>query len=99
MNNISYPIAELGILKPLMQKYIEKDESLLSFIQDFPSKEAYALQIELKGEQKIERETLVQDLLDQNAKLELSSKTKENIENLRKDNCFTVTTGHQPCLL
>lgn len=98
MNITSYPISELGILKPLMQKYVEQDEALLPFIQNFPSKENFKKQIALKQEQKVNREVLVEDLLDQNAGIPLSELTKKNIESLRSENCFTVTTGHQPCL-
>lgn len=45
------------------------------------------------------RQLLVERLLAQNATLDLTDATKENIEALRENKTFCVTTGHQLCLL
>lgn len=42
-----------------------------------------------------QREIISKAFTDQLSHLELSSKQKENIENLKSQNTFTITTGHQ----
>lgn len=65
MTNLSYPISELGILKPLMQKFADKDPDLLPFINHYSSSEAYAEQIKQKSSFAMDRDVLVEDILDQ----------------------------------
>lgn len=98
MTKLSYPISELGILKALMQKFADEDPVLLSFINHYSSKEAYAEQIKQKSSFKMNRDLLVAEIIEQNGSIKLSDSTKENIESLRTENTFTVITGHQPCL-
>jgi len=98
MNKLSYPIADLGVLKPLMQKFVEKDPELLPFISQYASLEAYAKQIKEKSTFAMDRDLLADDVLDQYGAIALSKQTKENIEKLREKTTFTVVTGHQPCL-
>ena len=44
------------------------------------------------------RGVLTSVLHEQNSAIECSESTKKNIELLKNENCFTVTTAHQPCL-
>jgi bacillithiol biosynthesis cysteine-adding enzyme BshC len=99
MNNISYPLAELGILKPLMQKYATKDSDLLPFINHYAGLDNYAEQIQEKSDFAMDRDVLADDLLEQyQAIASVSEDVGANIEKLRLKNTFTVVTGHQPCL-
>jgi bacillithiol biosynthesis cysteine-adding enzyme BshC len=96
--NKAYPIYELGILKPLMQKYAQQESELDDFINHFPSLDAYKAQIKEKSNHSINREVLKIELLHQYQNNSISNKTKANIDKLIDPNTFTVTTGHQPCL-
>ncbi len=46
-----------------------------------------------------DRELLVASLLEQNKSVDLDEKSLNNINKLRQENTFTITTGHQLCLL
>lgn len=46
----------------------------------------------------VDRNLLVEELIKQNSSISISDLTKQNIELLRSNNTFTVTTGHQLCL-
>jgi bacillithiol biosynthesis cysteine-adding enzyme BshC len=98
MTKHAYPISELGILKPLMQKFTEKNSSLLPFINRYSSLESYADLIQQKADFTMDREILADDILDQYGDIPLSEATNKNIQRLRENNTYTVITGHQPCL-
>ena len=82
----------------LILDYIEKDEQLKNFVSHFPEIENFEKQIKEKKTHQIERDILVDVLKDQNGSFLLSEKSKTNINLLRDDNTFSVTTGHQLCL-
>ena len=82
----------------LILDYIEKDGRLKNFISHFPEIENFEKQIKEKKSHLIERDILVDVLKDQNGSFLLSEKSKNNINLLRDDNTFSVTTGHQLCL-
>lgn len=46
----------------------------------------------------VDRNLLVEELIKQNSNISILDLTKQNIELLRSNNTFTVTTGHQLCL-
>lgn len=48
---------------------------------------------------KTDRDTLTQVISEQYANTPSSSRTQAHISDLRSDNCFTLTTAHQPSLL
>ena len=81
-----------------MQDYLTEKPALKPFYQHFNRLENYSLQIQLKQQHAIDRRTLVEVLKRQNNELNLSEKTKNNIDLLAQQNTFTVTTGHQLCL-
>jgi uncharacterized protein YllA (UPF0747 family) len=83
---------------PLMSDYLNQDKKIQPFYNRFPSSENFSNQVSEKSNQKIDRDNLVRSLILQNENLELSKSTSANIESLKSDNTFTVTTGHQLCL-
>ena len=80
----------------LVLDYLANDPKLKSFIRSFPSLDSFTTQIIQKSSQQIDRSSLYNVLKSQN--LNSSEKTLKNIENIKEENTFSITTGHQLCL-
>ena len=96
VSEISYQ--EANKFSSLVLDYLKKDEKLKPFINHFSAIENFEKQISEKKNHSIDRVVLFDVLNNQNASLSLSKKSKSNIENLKENSTFTVTTGHQLCL-
>jgi bacillithiol biosynthesis cysteine-adding enzyme BshC len=96
VSEISYQ--ETNKFSNLVLDYLKKDEKLIPFINHFSTLENFEKQITEKKTHSIDRVVLIDVLNKQNASLSLSEKSKLNIESLKKNSTFTVTTGHQLCL-
>ena len=96
VSEISYQ--ETNKFSNLVLDYLKKDEKLKPFINHFPTLENFEKQITEKKTHSIHRVVLVDIFNKQNTSLSLSEKSKLNIESLKKNSTFTVTTGHQLCL-
>jgi bacillithiol biosynthesis cysteine-adding enzyme BshC len=79
----------------------ENQNSFRDFIGIPFSKEAFQKQIELKSGNynQNNRQILHSVLKTKYSKLENNTKSVENIDKLLKNNCYTITTGHQLSLL
>lgn len=93
---VSYKDTEL--FSKLVMDYLDENKKLKPFISDFPSLENFERKINSKKNYKTNRTLLVDVLRKQNSSISLSVKSKENIDLLKSDNTFTITTGHQLCL-
>jgi len=82
---------------PFFLDYIRQKESLKPFYHCFPSIENFANQIKEKSASysKQNRETLVESLNRQYKNYDLHVALKNNLELLKSENTFTITTGHQ----
>ena len=91
-----------GYFSKIILDYLETDEKLKNFYEFPPHLDAFKELIESKRFPKETRAVLAQSLIHQYEKGGISfkkdQKVKANIELLREDNTFTVTTGHQLCL-
>jgi len=96
VSEISYQ--ETNKFSNLVIDYIKKDEKLKSFVNYFPTLENFEKQITEKKTHSINRIVLGDVLNKQNESLSLSEKSKVNIESLKENSTFTLTTGHQLCL-
>jgi len=96
VSEISYQ--ETHKFSNLVLDYLKKDEKLKPFVNHFPTLENFEKQITEKKTHSIDRVGLFDVLSKQNASLSLSEKSKLNIESLKENSTFTVTTGHQLCL-
>lgn len=91
---ISYQ--DSGYFTPIILDYLNRKPELQPLYNRFPSIENFKTQIaEKKINFKGNRDILVDVLNKQYEKLDVSLATKLNLTNLRKDDTFTVTTGHQ----
>ena len=86
-----------GYFSPLMNDYLDQKNNLHSLYNRFPTLENFEGQI-LEKQTNFDnssRITLVSVLQKQYAGIESSHLTLQNIEALKVNNTFTVTTGHQ----
>lgn len=98
MKTIKIDLKDLHGPKKLIHQFLNKEESLKSLIQDFPSIEAFDQQMRSKAFSLDKRKVLVDVIRDQYADIETSGAVVDNIDSLLDENTFTVTTGHQLCV-
>ncbi|KVV14174.1 bacillithiol biosynthesis cysteine-adding enzyme BshC [Flavobacterium sp. TAB 87] len=86
-----------GYFSPLMNDYLDQTKNLHDIYNRFPLLENFEEQIIEKQANfdNTNRLTLTKVLHKQYSKLEISQLTQQNIESLKVNNTFTVTTGHQ----
>lgn len=97
-HSLSY--RETNYFSALVTDYLAKKENVSQFYHRFPSLENFQAQIEEKknsyntsgGEN---RNILARVLAEQYKNVSTSDATQKNIELLKEENTFTVTTGHQ----
>ncbi|RZJ30831.1 MAG: bacillithiol biosynthesis cysteine-adding enzyme BshC [Flavobacterium sp.] len=91
---ISYQ--DSGYFTPIITDYLNQKPTLQPLYNRFPSIENFKEQIQEKRLNfKGDRNALVSVLEKQYAKIDVSDLTRRNINALRSDETFTVTTGHQ----
>jgi bacillithiol biosynthesis cysteine-adding enzyme BshC len=95
MIKTNIPYQETGYFSKLMADYLEGEDTLSSFYNESPDLNSFGKTIKRRTQFPLDRTVLVESLTQQNTDLEISDKTNQHIQNLRNDNCFTVTTGHQ----
>lgn len=86
-----------GYFSPLMNDYLDQNDNLSSLYNRFPTLQNFEGQI-LEKQANFDnsnRISLVSVLHKQYAAIETSHLTLQNIEALKVNNTFTVTTGHQ----
>ena len=91
------PFKDTGFFSKTMLDYLAQKENIHSFYNNFPDSTGFYNQIEEKEKSFSlqSRLLLVEALKRQYTNFELSEKTQENINFLKSQNTFTVTTGHQ----
>lgn len=96
------PIANTGQYSKLVLDYIAQKESVKPFYQYAPSMQAFGEVISNRQFDQSKRDVLVDTLLKQYAEIGIEKKQAKavfaNIELLKDQNTFTVTTGHQLAL-
>lgn len=75
--------------------YIKGSESLKPFYENLPNIDQFEHQIQQKTFNKEKRTILCDVLTKQYQSYEVSSALSQNIESLKEENTFTITTGHQ----
>jgi bacillithiol synthase len=86
-----------GYFSKLMVDYLEQKPEIQSLYHRFPALENFASQIDEKAKNYSfeNRLTLVEALQKQNSNFQISELTQTNIELLKSEKTFTITTGHQ----
>lgn len=87
---------QTGYFSKLIGDYLDKNKELSQFYGNFPDIEGFKNQLELKKSFNPKtRKVLVESLQNQCVNISLSEATISNIQLLRNENTFTITTGHQ----
>jgi len=91
---------ETGLFAKVMMDYLKNESYLAPFYAHTPSLEGFKKASEDTAGKKIDRNLLVKILSDRYSKNapNASEFTKKNLNRLKDNNCFTLTTGHQLCL-
>ena len=92
--NVSY--SNTNFFSKLVNDYTQNSQQIKPFITDFPSKEAFEKKVQERKKMDCNRKVLVDVLNSQYQNITLHSKQKHHLHLLLKENCFTVTTAHQP---
>jgi bacillithiol synthase len=82
----------------LIIDYISRNEKLRDFYHHFPDKDGFAALLKENPYAGLDRGQLAEVLLSQCASTNASQLTLANIEKLKRENTFCITTGHQLCL-
>lgn len=89
------PYRQTGSFSKTVVDYIDQDASLNEFFKYPTTLQGVKRAIEDRKQFNYDRSVLVQELRKQYAGVELSERTKNNIEALASENTFTFTTAHQ----
>lgn len=91
------PFSKTGYFSSLISDYLDGKQDLKPFYNRFPNLENFKSQIEEKGTSfsNEKRNVLVETLKNQYKNIDTSEATFKNIGLLKKDNTYTITTGHQ----
>jgi bacillithiol synthase len=92
-------IDKLPIFSKIFKDYLLKNANLQPFITDFPSIKAIENRLKTRQFSHLKRKILVETLNNQYLNIHNKDKTNQNIQSLASDHTFTITTGHQLCLL
>ena len=93
----SIPYKDTGYFSKLMCDYLAENESLKPFYHRFPNLKNFELQLTEKHKTLTEekRHLLSKRIMFQYGDNSISQATLSNIDLLREQNTFTITTGHQ----
>lgn len=93
------PFKDTNYFSSLICDYLDEKSDLKPFYNRFPKLENFKAQIDAKRHSELvsesHRTVLVKVLKKQYQNMDVSSLTKQNIETLKHENTFTITTGHQ----
>ena len=97
MQKMSFNRKDTDWFSDLHLRLVYDQKTLEPFITEPFSEEAIQRQIERKSSEfsATARETLVHSLIEQYREVKTSELTQKNIDSLKDDNTFTITTGHQ----
>jgi bacillithiol biosynthesis cysteine-adding enzyme BshC len=95
----SIPFENAGAVNKLVLDYLHKKKETASFYVDFPNEDGFSDAVKRISAASYDRNILASSLLAQSKTVaNTSADSLKNIELLKKDSTYTVTTGHQLCL-
>ncbi|MEM6737452.1 MAG: bacillithiol biosynthesis cysteine-adding enzyme BshC [Bacteroidota bacterium] len=95
MRKETIPLRETNCFSKTFIDYISGNKKLTPHYRAFPAKENFKEVIESKNFDEAKRKALVETLFEDYLNLETSESVLHNINLLKKDKAFTITTGHQ----
>ena len=98
MKSIDIPVQSSNLFNRLTLDYLLERAELKEFVFGFPDEQTILKFVDECKFDYLNREILVNELLRQNEVIQMESAVQSNINALREENVFTITTGHQLCL-
>jgi len=95
MQKDSYSFSEFGFSSQIIQDLVSKNSKVNPFVDYFFSDKNIENQFNKKNFNCDDRLKLHNSLVKQNKSITLNLKSKTNIDLLKNDNTYTITTGHQ----
>jgi len=95
MNKEQIAYQKTGYFSKLIGDYLDGKKELTPFYKCEFKIESFEKMINERAQLPIDRVVLTNSLKSQYKGVEINGAVQNNIENLQKENCFTVTTGHQ----
>ena len=93
------PLSDSGIYGKLMMDYIEGHPQLRPFYKYVPAIDSFPDVVKERSNFPFHREVLCAELTDQHSRYFTEFPAlQQQIDFLKLENTFTVTTGHQPCV-
>ena len=89
------PLSDTAAFSSTLLDYLDQHPRLQDLVGAYPSVESFESTIANRSFPQENRDRLVKVLNQQYSDLVLSEKLIKNITSLNKENCYTVTTGHQ----
>ena len=91
------PFQRIRFFSKMIIDYLERSEHIQNFYHHYPNLEGFAKQIQEKKATfpKVRRAVISKTLGKQYIGFDTSEETLQNIQALKDENTFTVTTGHQ----
>ena len=93
----SFSLFEQALLSPIVKDYLDGHAALNHFHNGIPSLGALEQSLHRRQKSAVNREALVEALTNQHSSIKSDSLSK-NINALKENYTFTITTGHQLCL-
>ncbi|HEX6915774.1 MAG TPA: bacillithiol biosynthesis cysteine-adding enzyme BshC [Chitinophagaceae bacterium] len=90
------PYADTGFFSRMVIDYLQQDKSLRNFYRYEPDLAGIRQAIEDRQRYHYDRDGLVNALSTQYEGLTTTDAVRQNIELLKRDSCFAITTAHQP---
>jgi bacillithiol biosynthesis cysteine-adding enzyme BshC len=95
MQILKKDLPSTGYFSDLFLDYLSKKPELAAFYDLFPEEENFHNKAQTVKFPKEKRDTLARALFNQYQGIDMKKEVKENIESLKNENTFTITTGHQ----
>ncbi|HTQ64867.1 MAG TPA: bacillithiol biosynthesis cysteine-adding enzyme BshC [Puia sp.] len=92
------PYQDTGYFSKIITDYLEQENFLRPFYQHPVSIEGIKSAIHARQQFKTDRKMLVDELKKQYAITGMNPAVSNNLRCLLEDNCFTITTAHQPAI-
>jgi len=92
------PYKQTGYYSKIITDYLDQSPSIKPFYKHPVSLDGITSAIRSRKEFLTNRQVLVEVLKKQYSSIKMTAKVTENIELLLKDQCFTITTAHQPAI-
>ncbi|BAV94524.1 bacillithiol biosynthesis cysteine-adding enzyme BshC [Ichthyobacterium seriolicida] len=91
----SVEVSDIPGISPLILDYVNQDKNISGLYENYPSVKNVKRQIEYRKNHPVNRALLAEVFTHQYKNTEISSLTKANINSIKDENTFTITTGHQ----